>query len=251
MSLNSFYVTNEPNDKDLAKQLTLATPIEMQCGDVAFTGKWTDNEEMWVWCERKKLGDLVACALDTGRLLRQIQEAHQAGFKFFFLIVEAMFRKDPATGLLQQLRGKNWANYTLGSNTKTIPYSRISGYLNQLRYYLNIQVYITRSVRETADTVMEVYSMFQTSPEDHSSLKQFATTPEPVASFLQKPSLIRRMAKELPGIGWDRSKDIEEELGSARELCRVLADGDWVRLLGIEGIGRGIVTKIDGELDER
>lgn len=251
MAGNSIYVTDERNDADLLKALgSIAQSYPLVAGDVNFKGKWIDNEEIWIWCERKKLGDLVACALDTGRLLRQIQEAHQAGFKFFFLIVEAMFRKDPATGLLQQLRGKNWANYTLGSNTKTIPYSRISGYLNQLRYYLNIQVYITRSVRETADTVMEVYSMFQTPPEDHNSLKQFATTPEPVASFLQKPSLIRRMAKELPGIGWDRSKDIEEELGSARELCRVLADGDREALLNIAGIGKGIVDKIQVELEE-
>jgi len=91
--------------------------------------------------------------------------------------------------------------------------------------------------------------MFQTSPEDHSSLKQFATSPEPVASFLQKPSLIRRIAKELPGIGWDRSKDIEAELGSARELCRVLADGDMTRLMEVEGIGKGITGRIESELD--
>ena len=249
----SFYITNEPNDKDLAKQLTIATPMEMQCGDVAFTGRWLDGEEIWVWGERKKLSDLVNCATQDGRLLRQIQEAHQAGFKFLFLIVEAMYRKCPKTGLLQYRKGKCWADYHINpKNTKsqTVPYNRISGYLDQLRYYLGVHVYHTQSVRETAQVVMDIYSMFQTAPEDHSSLKQFATTPEPVASFLQKPSLARRLLKELPGIGGDKSKDIESELGSAREVCRVLADNDMARLMEIEGIGKGITSKIEAELDE-
>jgi len=250
------YVTNEPNDKDLAKQLTLATPFELRCGDVNFIGRWIDGEEIWIWGERKKLGDLVSCILDTGRLLRQIQEAHQSGFKFLFLIIETTFlRANPKSGVLEIRTGKGWKEYKLGSMSKPIQYSRIMGYLNQLRYYLGVHIYYTNSVRETAQVIMGVYSMFQTTPEEHDSLQQFVTTPEPVASFLQKPSLIRRMAKELPGIGWDRSKDIEAELGSARELCRVLcgdyrAGGDTSRLMEIEGIGKGIVAKIEAELDE-
>jgi len=254
MTLSPIYVTNEPNDKDLAKQLgKLCEPYELKCGDVNFLANWTDDEQVWVWGERKKLGDLVTCATDSGRLLRQVQEAHQAGFKFLFLIIEAIYRRDPTSGLLQTRNGKDWQDYHINpkdKKSKTIPYSRISGYLNQLRYYLGVHIYHTASVRETALTIMDIYGMFQTPPEDHNSLKQFATTPEPVASFLQKPSLIRRMVKELPGIGWDRSKDIEAELGSAKRLCEVLSGGDREALLGIEGIGKKTVDNIQVALEE-
>jgi len=248
----TLYVTNEPNDKDLAKQLTIADVRELICGDINHTGKWIDGEEIWVWGERKKLGDLVTCALDSGRLLRQIQDAHQAGFKFLYLIIEAIYRRDPKTGLLQFRRGKNWVDYHINpkdTKSKTVQYSRISGYLNQLRYYLGVHVYHTASVRETALTIMDIYSMFQTSPEEHSSLKQFATSPEPVASFLQKPSLARRLLKEFSGMGWDRSKAAELSLGTAREVCRVMAENDMARLMEVEGIGKGITSKIESELD--
>jgi endonuclease III len=92
--------------------------------------------------------------------------------------------------------------------------------------------------------------MFQREPEEHSSLKQFAITPEPISSFLSKPSLIRRMAKELPHIGWDRSKDIEKEFGTARELCRVLAEGERERLLDVDGVGKKIATDILESIDK-
>ena len=255
MTLSPIYITNEPNDRDLLKQLgTLAQSYELKCGDINFLANWIDGEQVWTWGERKKLSDLVTCALDSGRLLRQVQDAYQAGFKFLFLIIEAIYRRSPTTGLLEVRKGSTWVEYHINPKnpkTSTVQYSRISGYLNQLRYYLGVQVYHTASVRETALTILDIYSMFQTPPEEHSSLKQFATTPEPVASFLQKPSLIRRMAKELPGIGWDRSKDIEAELVTARQLCRVLAEGDMGRLIEIEGIGKGIISKIGSELDER
>jgi len=254
VSLSPLYITNEPNDKDLVKALPDSIAYELKCGDINHQGYWVAGEQIWIWGERKKLSDLVTCALDSGRLLRQVQEAHQAGFKFLYLIVEATYRESPVTGLLEvrkPIRGAKgqgtWTAYHINprdSKSATVPYSRIRGYLNQLRYYLGVHVYHTASVKETAATVMGIYGMFQVPPESHNTLKQFATTPEPVASFLHKPSLIRRMAKELPGIGWDKSHDIELELKTAKELCRVLAEGDREKLLGIPGIGKKTVDNI-------
>ena len=250
------YITAEPNDRDLAKQLPLAIPYELKCGDINHQGYWVNGELVWIWGERKHLGDLVTCALDSGRLLRQVQEAHQAGFKFLYLIIEAVYRESPTTGLLETRRGKLWKEYHINptnSKSATVPYNRIRGYLNQLRYYLGVHVYHTASVRETALTIMSIYGMFQIPPEEHNTLKQFTSSPEPVGSFLHKPSLLRRLAKELPGIGWDRSKDLEDELKTARELCRVIADdtdADRVRLLGIDGIGKKTVDSIQQALDK-
>lgn len=258
MTLSPIYTTNENNDQDLVKALgSLSTPMELACGDVNFLGYWLDNERVWIWGERKKLSDLVNCVMDSGRLLRQIQDAHQAGFKHKFLIVEAMYRRGPTNGLLEYRSGKEWKTYHLNPRdpkSATVPYSRVSTYLDELRYYLNVHIYRTNGVRETADVIRDIYALFQQPPDQHNSLKQFATSPEPISAFLSKPSLLRRMAKELPHIGWDRSKDIEEELGTARELCRVLAglgEGETrEKLLGIEGIGKKTVEDIEKALDE-
>lgn len=254
MTLSPIYITNEPNDKDLTHHINgLSQVVELACGDVNFLGHWINDEQVWVWIERKKLSDLVTCVMDSGRLLRQIQDAHQAGFKHKALIIEAIYRRSPGTGLVEYRRGKEWVEYHLNPKDKkspTIQYSRIEGYLNQLRYYLGVQVYHTVSARDTALTILDIYGMFQRPPEDHDSLKQFAITPEPVASFLGKPSLLRRIAKELPHIGWDRSKDLEGEFKTAREMLKVLVEGDRERLLGIEGIGKKTVNDIEVALDD-
>jgi DNA integrity scanning protein DisA with diadenylate cyclase activity len=62
--------------------------------------------------------------------------------------------------------------------------------------------------------------------------------------LLTRPSLVRRVAKELPDIGWERSFTIEQRWPTVREMVNAPAD-DWVKL---EGIGKGIASKIDQEL---
>ena len=79
--------------------------------------------------------------------------------------------------------------------------------------------------------------------EAHSSLKKFYTSPmSPV--LLTRPSLVRRVAKELPDIGWERSLTIEQRWSTVREMVNAPAD-EWIEL---EGIGKGIASKIDQEL---
>ena len=51
---------------------------------------------------------------------------------------------------------------------------------------------------------------------------------------------MRMVAKELPGIGWGRSQDVDKAFRSVREM--VAADEKtW---LGIPGIGKGIAGKV-------
>ena len=57
-------------------------------------------------------------------------------------------------------------------------------------------------------------------------------------------SLVRRVAKELPGIGWERSLLVEETFDSVRTMVNAPLE-EW---LEIEGIGKGIATKVQEEL---
>ena len=79
--------------------------------------------------------------------------------------------------------------------------------------------------------------------ESHSSLKKFFTSPmSPV--LLTRPSLVRRVAKELPGIGWERSLAIEQRWPTVREMVNA-STNEWVEL---DGIGKGIASRINEEL---
>jgi len=62
--------------------------------------------------------------------------------------------------------------------------------------------------------------------------------------LLKPPSLVRRVAKELPGIGWERSLLVEETFDSVRTMVNAPLE-QW---LEIEGIGKGIATKVQEEL---
>jgi len=245
------YLTTAPNDADLIPIFgDICQPLSIPYGDFNFEGKWWENESIWIWGERKKLGDLVNCIQSSGRLLRQVQDAKEAGFSQFFIIIEAIFRSNPQTGALQHRKGKDWSDYHINpydSNSKIISYKRVVDFLNQLDYYCGIRYRITTSPRDTVRKVLDLYSLFQTAPEDHGSLKQFETTTENGAAFLSKPSLIRRVSKELDKVGWDRSKGFELEFESLADLCRVIGSGDMKRLQKVNGVGKGIAQSI---LDE-
>jgi len=244
----TIFLTTERNDKDLLPLFgDIAKPYDIPYGDFNFQGQWVGGEQVWVWGDRKKLGDLVDCVVSTGRLLRQIQDARAAGFRFFFVIIEAIFRCSPTDGALQYRAGNKWKDYHINprnQSSPTIPYIQIANYLNELDWYAGVRVRITSSPRDTVRTVMDIYNLFQQPPESHSSLKQFETHHDPVAAYLSKPSLVRRIAKEFDKVGWDRSLGFEKEFPSAADLCRVIVERDVKRLRQVEGVGKVIAESM-------
>jgi DNA integrity scanning protein DisA with diadenylate cyclase activity len=65
-----------------------------------------------------------------------------------------------------------------------------------------------------------------------------------------KPGLVRRVAAELPLIGWDRSSDVAMTFPSV--LAMVLADEkDWQKIKGIgKTIARKVVAALKGDTNE-
>ena len=62
--------------------------------------------------------------------------------------------------------------------------------------------------------------------------------------LLQQPSLMRRVAKELPGIGWERSLVVEAKWDSVRDMVNAPVE-EWLEL---DGIGKGIASRVQEEL---
>lgn len=246
--MNPIFITQSPNDQDLVPLLgDLCRPYPIPYGDFNFEGVWVGGERVWVWGERKKLGDLVQCVMSTGRLLAQVQRAREAGFRFFFLIVESIFRRAPDNGALQYRTGSGWRDYHLNPRSHespTIPYKRVADYLNELDWYCGVRVRVSSGPADTARKIVDVWRLFQQRPEEHGSLKQFEEHQDPYGAYLSRPSLVRRIAKELPGVSWSRSLGFEAEFESAQELCRVLGEGDGKRLRMAKGVGKETVRTI-------
>lgn len=229
--------TTAHNDKDLLKALSpLSIPASIKYGDVNFIGKWDNNETVWFLGERKKLSDLIQC-INDGRHIRQVQAAREAGFRYIFFILEAKYRKNGQTGLVQELRGNRYRDHE-----SEMAYSRIRSYLYELEWYAGIKVYETKSLDETVRIIRELYDLFQRPPESHNSLKKIYHTPLPSSSrlFERVPSLRKRIAHELPEVGFELAGRLEKRFNTTKELINASED----ELISIEGIGKKIANRI-------
>ncbi len=88
--------------------------------------------------------------------------------------------------------------------------------------------------------------MFQKPPEKHGSLEQFYHQPVRI-DLLRKPSLIRKVAAELPGIGWEKSKGIAVKFGSVAAMVEASV-ADWET---VPGIGKSLAQSSVAALHSR
>jgi len=240
------FVTEAPNDRDVLELLgSLAIAVPIPHGDFAFFGKWTGGADIRICGERKKLGDLIKC-MEDGRHIQQVQDARAAGFDRVFLFLEVgAVREDRVSGLIQIRKGGRWV-----PSVPQTTGSRLRSYLNEIELYAGVHVRRTANATDTAQEIKSLYSLFRRPPEDHSSLNKFHTPPPPAVSLYGRPSLLRRVAKELPGVGWERSKAIEDFFPSVRGLAGATAK-EWSEVSGIgKKTSARIVAAINGEEEQ-
>jgi len=237
--MRGIYLTTAANDRDLVRGFKrdypgISLPIPIQHGDFQI-----DSEEGWHpeggplrFCgDRKKVPDLLAC-IDDGRHLNQVRNAYAAGFTRQALIIEGSIREGP-DGHVKQRKGARETETT---------YKRLKAYLYQIHYMMNVQVIFTRNLKETIREIYYLWDMFHTAPDDHDSLRKFYVPP--MSPVMLRPSLIRRMAKELNYIEWERSLAVEQTFGTVQEMGNASKE-DWKNIFGFgEVIAHSAVTEL-------
>lgn len=244
------FLTESPNDADLPPIIgDLGRVVPLPHGDFAFFGQWTGGSTIRVCGDRKKIGEVAAAALAQGdgsaRYLQQYQDCREAGYQDVYLLVEGIWRRCPETGLLQVNRWGRWVYWRLNPKdamSRTISYTQVDNYLNQLYRYLGVMVKRTANPEETADAIIGLYLLYSKPPESHTTLQQFyvPANPEPYDLMGRRPGLVRRIAKELPDIGWKLSARVAERFGTVQEMVRA-SEKEWAE---IEGIGEGIAERV-------
>ena len=245
------FTSNLPNDQDMIKALgSLALPCPLFT-DCAFWGEGDNDTTLSIGVERKKTGDLVQC-INDGRLVHQMQIAKENGIDVFCLIVETgEIRSNPDDGLLET---KVWGVNPTTPKQKprwvpvqpTTTYSRFDQYLTELDYLAGVIVKRSFDVKETVAIIKALWGNFQTPPSKHGSLHQIYTQPSREGVPLVRPNLVRRIAKELEGVGWERSRDVAERFKSVREMVDADAK-DWVAIAGIgKKIAANVIREING-----
>ena len=223
--------TDEPNDTDLVYALgsvAVALPLFTDCC-------FTSMESLVVACERKKVGDMASC-VQTGRFLSQMATCRENNADVLVLILEGRYRRNPDDGVLEIPIWK--VNPRTGKRAEfwepvapLTQFSRFDQYLTELQRDAGIIFKHTENVKGTADVIRTLYDNYQTRSDRHQSLNQFYVAPPPRVPLV-KPNLLRRVAKELEGVGWTKSGDVAGVFTSVREMANADVK-EWAKIPGI------------------
>lgn len=219
--------------------------------DVAFEGNGI-NGTVQVGIELKRVADALACLSDGRFTSHQIPGLIQ-NYDRVYMIVEGLIRagdngllqvgyRYPAKGeRVEFWDGKNfggyWTDASAGRSRYT--YRQFSNWLETISNMAGIRVIRTSCIAETVQVILALEAWWQKDWTAHGSLHSFHED-RPDAALLSKPSLRRRIAAQLPGVGWQRSKDAAGYFANTRAMVMANAN-EWEQ---VEGIGKGTAAKV-------
>lgn len=236
-------VDDQAGSKDLFPYLkaimpgtVLSTRIDPPFGDMVWEGNGPDEKPVKVAVEYKKFDELMQSMID-GRVVKQIR-GMLLHYDRRYLLIEGRIRCDRNTGIMQKQSGDRWRD--IDRNGRGITYNELEHWYTTIEEQTQTRVKQTFDEYESARWLKMKHSWWTNKGwDDHDAMKQFHVAPPPSAVF-ENPSLIRRVAKELPHIGWDKSIAVEAKFGSVREMANA-NEQTWQE---IDGIGKAIAARI-------
>lgn len=214
----------------------------LEYGDVAFTGNGPNGMDIPIGIEVKKVRDVLNCITD-GRFAGHQLPGLVENYARIWLVVEGAYTVDHSTGLLVSRRGRRLEPVACG--TRQFMYRDLSNWLTTIEIKTGIRIRRTSGRVETARVCADLHSWWTNKAWDEHRSHLAFDEPFPDHVPLVRPNLVRRVAKELVGIGWKKSGAVAGKFTSVRAMCRA-REKDWIE---IEGIGEGLAGKIVAELD--
>ncbi len=222
-------VDDREGSKELADLLKDALLVRLEYGDCAFEGNGP-NGKVTIGVERKRVNDLIQ-SINSGRLSgHQLPGLLETYYKTY-LLVEGMWRANRRDGTVEVFRHGKFK--PLGSSRFTS--KRIWGYLTALNASTGVTVFITTDMVETVLVIEELEHWWNQGWEKHVS-HLMVNKLSPPSAYMKpgKPSLIRRLALELPGIGYDRVAEVEKKFKTVGRMWEA-NEKEWQE---VEGIGK-------------
>ena len=100
---------------------------------------------------------------------------------------------------------------------------------------------------DTANHISYLHAWWNKEWGKHRGHLQIHKVPPPTAYLVpEKPSLIRRMACEIPNVGWEKAMKVEEYFVSVRRMFEA-SEEEWRE---IEGFGKVTAKNAWGSLHE-
>lgn len=234
------YVDSRVGSKDLYPLfLKRQVPVELvplPYGDACFVGRGPSGPEV-IGVERKRIRDLVA-SLVSDRLMGHQLPGLVDAYRFRWVVVEGVYRTG-ASGYLEVPRGRgDW-----GLLEPRLLGAGLDGWLLTLQLRGGTFVQRTRDAEDTADWLSSLHAWW-TGKAWHEHQGHLALPPQIDGPFGTKPSLLRKVAATLPGIGFERSADVEQAFVNVVDLV-MAEEARWRTIKGIGPVlARGIVEAL-------
>jgi ERCC4-type nuclease len=215
--------------------------------DFFFLGNGPEGSYVSVGIERKAIKDLLN-SMTTGRLSGHQLPGMSQQYDYIYILVEGEWRFSPDNGILQSKNGAWWNDVCLGP--RRFMAKEVIGFLNTLVVKAGVQVMYSRNQRETVQVVTSLYHWWNTKQwEGHTSHLSPSKSHKGNSGeiMLIKPPLIRRIASELPLIGWGKSKAVADFFPSVSKMVNA-TEKEWREIPGIgKGIAQGVVEELNKE----
>lgn len=199
-------------------------------GDVCFEGNGPHGTIL-VGVELKKLHDILNC-IDDARYSAHQRVGMAQMYRVSILNIQGYWRQHDTEDLLMEgfinKDGKlSWA-YCRPAG-RNVAYSKLRRYLFSVSLS-GVHVTYTRDVVHTANDIIHWYWYFQKRWKDHTSLLEMQKLNIPTLNG--KPTLVRRWAADLEGIGVKMSEDAARMFKTPIALASA-DETEWVRLPGV------------------
>lgn len=215
--------------------------------DLAFEGQGPRGQ-VTMGIERKRIRDLLDC-IQNSRYNDQRRGMTRMYQQFNHLIVEGLWKPSEDGLLLQGIENKDYKTFWTpewGPGMRRVMYATFRRFLFSVMHS-GVLVMFTRDVKHTAFETAELYRYYQKPWHKHESQLAFHDTYQQIPTLDREPSLVRKWAYALDGIGMHHSADAERLFKTPYELA-TSQETDWMR---IEGVGAPTAVDIIKQIEGR
>jgi ERCC4-type nuclease len=212
-------------------------------GDVNFLGYGANGDPVSVGVEVKSIEDVIAC-IQSGRFAGHQLPGLLQCYDHIWLLVVDDYRPRQRDGVLEYRKeGRGGGMYWSEScgRQRTVLWRDVESWLMTIQIMGGIRVHQEPDYMHAALWLKNTANWF--ARDEHKSHKVIYGTKEifPDHALLLKPTLERRVAAQLPGIGEKRSADVARVFPTLEDMVKA-SPKDWATK--VEGIGKGIAQKV-------
>jgi ERCC4-type nuclease len=206
-------------------------------GDFSFIGKGPEGIPVMIGIERKTIRE-IAGTISDGRLVGHQIPGLVKHYGVVYLVVEGVWRGHRTTGILRELHTGLWRDIQNGP--VRFMANDIRKFLYTLENMAGVRLRYTPTMEDTAQEVLALHSWW-TNKEwaEHRAHIAIQYPPVDILMF-RKPSLMQYWAACLPGVGWKRSRAVEQHFPGIIDMV-LSNESEWEK---VEGIGKVTARKV-------